>query len=235
MNSWTLGTSVGSQTLTATSPGLQGSPITFTATATATTTTTLQSNNDPAGEGEDVTFTATVDAVGSPSVPTGQVTFRNDGVSIGTGNLNGSVATLTVNNLPVGTHDISADYPATGNFGASSNVITQDIEEAVNGAPTAQHDPANPGDYTVDQDGQLVVSSTMGVLANDTDPDGDNLTAQLVPGPDVQNGTLTLNDDGSFTYTPDPGFSGMDTFEYEAFDGQDTSNVATVTITVNPL
>jgi adhesin/invasin len=237
VNSWTLGTSVGSHTLTATSPGLQGSPITFTATATAATTTTLQSNNDPADEGEDVTFTATVDAVDSPSVPTGQVTFRNGGVSIGTGNLDGSgVATLTVNNLPVGAHDITAEYSATGNFGAStSNTVTQDID-AVNGAPTAQNDPATPGDYTVDQDGQLVVSSAIGVLANDTDPDGDNLTAQLVPGPDVQNGTLTLNDDdGSFTYTPEPGFSGTDTFEYEAFDGQATSNVATVTITVNPL
>jgi len=175
--------------------------------------------------------------VGSPSVPTGQVTFRNGGASIGTGNLNGTgVATLTVNNLPVGTHNITAEYPSTGNFGAStSNTVTQDID-AVNGAPTAQNDPATPGDYTVDQDGQLVVSSAIGVLANDTDPDGDNLTAELVPGPDVENGTLTLNEnDGSFTYTPDPGFSGTDTFEYEAFDGQASSNVATVTITVNPL
>jgi hypothetical protein len=236
VTSWTLGASVGPNTLTATSSGLQGSPLTFTATAATTTTTTLESNNDPADEGEDVTFTATVDAVGSPSVPTGQVTFRNGGASIGTGNLNGSgVATLTVDNLPVGTHDITAEYPSTGNFGAStSNTVTQDID-AVNGAPTAQDDPDTPGDYTVNENsGPLTVTSVNGVLANDTDPENDDLMAQLVTG--VEHGTLVLNEeDGSFSYEPDLDYDGPDAFVYRAFDGQATSNDATVTITVNPL
>src|SRR5690606_41230992 len=69
-----------------------------------------------------------------------------------------------------------------------------------------------------------------GVLANDTDPNGDPLTAQLVDGP--ANGTLVLNPDGSFTYTPDTGFSGTDSFTYQASDGSALSNVATVTIDV---
>ena len=69
-----------------------------------------------------------------------------------------------------------------------------------------------------------------GVLDNDTDPDGDTLTAVLVTGP--TNGTLTLNADGSFTYTPTDNFIGTDSFTYTANDGALNSNTATVTINV---
>jgi VCBS repeat-containing protein len=56
------------------------------------------------------------------------------------------------------------------------------------------------------------------VLGNDTDPDdGDLLTAIPVDNP--TNGTLALNDDGSFTYTPNTDFSGTDSFTYVANDG----------------
>jgi VCBS repeat-containing protein len=69
-----------------------------------------------------------------------------------------------------------------------------------------------------------------GVLGNDNDPDGDDLTAVL--DTDVSNGTLNLNADGSFTYTPDSGFSGTDSFTYHANDGTDDSNTVMVTIDV---
>ena len=69
-----------------------------------------------------------------------------------------------------------------------------------------------------------------GVLANDTDVDGDTLTAVLVDT--VSNGTLTLNDNGSFTYTPDPYFNGTDSFTYRAKDAELTSEIATVKINV---
>src|SRR5262249_49435750 len=72
-----------------------------------------------------------------------------------------------------------------------------------------------------------------GVLGNDTDPDGDLLHALLVTGP--AHGTVTLNPDGTFTYTPSPNFNGIDSFTYKANDGSLDSNVATVTITVNPV
>ncbi|MGV0795305.1 Ig-like domain-containing protein, partial [Mycolicibacterium sp. XJ1819] len=55
----------------------------------------------------------------------------------------------------------------------------------------------------------------------------------LVDGP--ANGTLVLNADGSFTYTPDDDFYGTDTFTYLANDGELDGNTATVTITVNPV
>ncbi len=72
-----------------------------------------------------------------------------------------------------------------------------------------------------------------GVLNNDADAEGDRLSSAVVTN--VSNGTLTLNSDGTFVYTPDPNFFGTDTFTYWANDGTNNSNVATVTITVNPV
>jgi VCBS repeat-containing protein len=88
--------------------------------------------------------------------------------------------------------------------------------------------------YTVDEDGALNVGGA-GVLANDSDVDGDSLKA--VPDPDIsccpRHGSVTLNPDGSFVYTPDPNFNGTDTFYYRADDGSPDPDLAMVTIRVN--
>lgn len=98
-------------------------------------------------------------------------------------------------------------------------------------------DPGAPslGDdtYTLREDAQLAVGPNQGVLSND-DPDiASRLEVSLLQGPD--HGSLTLNADGSFTYTPDPEFSGADSFTYEAtnLDNSRTSGPATVAITVS--
>lgn len=95
-----------------------------------------------------------------------------------------------------------------------------------NNPPTATADA-----YTTAQDAPLDVAAP-GVLGNDTDSDGDTLTASLMTGP--SHGTILLNPDGSFTYTPAAGYSGPDSFTYSAGDGADASESATVTITVTP-
>jgi hypothetical protein len=71
-----------------------------------------------------------------------------------------------------------------------------------------------------------------GVLGNDSDSDGDSLTAVKLSDPG--NGTLNFNSDGSFDYTPTVAFTGTATFTYKANDGTDDSGTATVSITVNP-
>ena len=106
-------------------------------------------------------------------------------------------------------------------------VVTITVNQAApaNSAPVAADDA-----YDAEQDGTLVVDAANGVLANDADPDGDDLTAVLEVGP--ANGTLTLNPDGSFAYTPNPGFVGSDSFSYRAFDGELLSDPISVAITV---
>jgi hypothetical protein len=87
--------------------------------------------------------------------------------------------------------------------------------------------------YSVLQ-GSVLTVATPGVLTNDADIDPDTvLTAVLVSGP--SKGTLVLNADGSFTYTPSAGFSGPDAFTYQASDGAasaNLSNAAEVSISV---
>jgi VCBS repeat-containing protein len=98
---------------------------------------------------------------------------------------------------------------------------------AVNDAPVALAET-----YASVAGQALVVAAAGGVLANDTDIDGPALTAQLGTGP--ANGTLLLNADGSFTYTPNAGFSGADSFTYTAFDGTAASAATTVTLNISP-
>ncbi len=102
---------------------------------------------------------------------------------------------------------------------------------AVNTPPVAVDDPDAMGSsYTNDQGTQLV-ASVPGVLGNDTDVDSPLLTAALVSGP--SRGTLTLNANGSFTYTSDPSYFGLDSFRYTANDvDPSNSREATVLITV---
>ncbi len=76
---------------------------------------------------------------------------------------------------------------------------------------------ANDDSYSVNEDNTLTIDVASGVLGNDTDAEGNPLTAILVSY--VSNGALTLNADGSFIYTPNTDFNGADSFTYNANDG----------------
>ena len=86
--------------------------------------------------------------------------------------------------------------------------------------------------YSIVEEEQLVTTAANGVLANDTDIEGDELTATL--NSDVADGVLDFNPDGSFLYTPNSGFTGTDTFTYIASDGINNSSVTSVQINVAP-
>ena len=98
---------------------------------------------------------------------------------------------------------------------------------SINDAPVASNDS-----YTTAEDATLTTTLATGVLGNDNDVDFDTLTVNTTPVANVTNGTLVLNADGSFTYTPNSGWSGVDTFTYQITDGNGGSAQATVTLTV---
>ncbi|NCG17419.1 MAG: tandem-95 repeat protein [Rhodobacterales bacterium] len=114
-----------------------------------------------------------------------------------------------------------------GDDNSAVTTVTLNIA-GTNDAPVSADDA-----YNIDEDGSLVVATGIGVLANDTDPENSPLTVTL--NTDVSNGVLALNADGSFTYTPDANFNGVDSFTYIANDGDLASGVATVSITVNAI
>jgi VCBS repeat-containing protein len=110
-----------------------------------------------------------------------------------------------------------------------SNVAAVSITvSSVNDPPVASAD-----DYSTNEDTPQLVVPGPGVLGNDADVDGNLLTAILVAGP--SHGSLALNADGSFTYTPDLNYNGPDSFTYKANDGTADSNTVTVTLTVIPV
>jgi hypothetical protein len=85
--------------------------------------------------------------------------------------------------------------------------------------------------YLTDINTSLAIAPP-GVQTNDISADGGAFTTALVAG--AAHGTVTLNSDGSFTFTPTAGFVGTDHFTYQDTEGALTSNVGTVTIQVNP-
>ncbi|HEY9009524.1 MAG TPA: Ig-like domain-containing protein, partial [Devosia sp.] len=95
----------------------------------------------------------------------------------------------------------------------------------VNVAPVAASDS-----YTATKNTKLSVTAANGVLANDSDAEGQALTATLVSGP--SKGTLVFRADGSFDYTPVKNFTGTVSFTYKAGDGTDSSAATTVSIAV---
>lgn len=111
-----------------------------------------------------------------------------------------------------------------GKFYSNNATVTINVA-SVNDTPTALDDH-----YTLDQETSLATLTATGVLANDSDIDGDVLTATIVTDP--ANGSVTLSGDGSFVYTPNPGFIGSDTFTYVTNDGLTDSRVSTVNLEV---
>jgi hypothetical protein len=111
-----------------------------------------------------------------------------------------------------------------GQGGTDAGAVTIDV------APLADPPEAADDAYVI-VEGATLVEAAPGLVANDADQDGDPLTATLVAGP--TSGALALAPDGGFTYAPDIGFSGTDTFTYRVEDGTGAADTASVVITVS--
>ena len=120
----------------------------------------------------------------------------------------------------------SFQYAASDGSSATPATVTIDVSPAPD-APVAMDDSYNT------QTGTALTIGAPGVLGNDADPDAETLAATPLSTP--THGTLTLDASGAFTYTPEPGFLGSDSFTYRATDPTGLSSTATATINVGPL
>ena len=122
------------------------------------------------------------------------------------------------------------DNGGTVNGGVDTS-RTQTFRIAVDTRPAITTPVARADTFATAEDTTLTVDAP-GVLANDTDPNDDALTASVVDGP--ERGTLTLDASGGFTYTPAPDSFGTDAFTYTASDGQHR-DTARVLLSVGPV
>ncbi len=141
----------------------------------------------------------------------------------GTASANGSLVTMTAAVEFVG--DLVATYTVADGEGLTdTGTVTLTVLEPQNRPPEAVGDRAEVGNGG---------TTTVAVLLNDTDPDGDPLDISIIGGPTPDLGSATLNGDGSITFVADPGASGTTTVTYEISDGELASS-ATLSIVVLP-
>jgi len=221
-----------SSTCTATETGVTGS--------TTITNGTLRTGggnvaNIPANPAPNTTYTGTVDGVGDNfrAVFNEQVVNPDGSITVNAYHLY-LLGPTAVGDLIVG--QSVCGVTATQTTTTTAPTTTTTAPTTTTTAPTTtttggQNRPpvANNDAYTTPQGTTLTVPAP-GVLANDSDPDGDPLTAGMPTNP--SNGTLNLSTNGGFTYTPNPGFTGVDSFTYMAHDPNGGMTTATVTITV---
>lgn len=136
-------------------------------------------------------------------------------------------------------YDVYADASISGGDEATLVDLSQfvsfdalnSVVDGVNTLAVEIHQAAaNSTDISMDIELTAQRTPYAGVLANDTDPENQNLTAQLITG--TAHGTLVLNPNGTFLYTPLNNYIGPDSFVYRVSDGTFTSGNMTVTLTV---
>jgi hypothetical protein len=194
------------------------------ATSTATVSITVTPVNDPP-----IAYKATYTTNANTALTLTLPTSDPDGDP-----LTYTIVSAPSNGKLTGTGSVRTYKPATGFNG--TDTFTFKVNDGKTDSNTAtitlvvrppNHNPKAVADSASTKKG---IAVTINVLANDSDPDGDPLTAQSVTQP--LHGTATLNAEGTVTYTPAATFTGKDTFKYTISDGRGGTDAATVTITV---
>jgi hypothetical protein len=150
--------------------------------------------------------------------------FDQDMLEAGTLTASGSSLTYTPDPDINGTDTF--DYWITDGSGAFDRATVTISIRPMPDAPVANADA-----YATPEATALTVARP-GLLGNDSDVDGDDLTVDPTPVIPPTHGALAVQPDGGFTYTPEAGFAGKDTFAYRIDDGTGRSAIATVSITV---
>ena len=182
----------------------------------------LASSDTGSSDTDDITSDTTPDFTGTAEVnSTVELSSDIDG-PVGTGTA-ASNWTITASTLSEGTHNITAT--ATDAVGKTS-LPSPALSVIITLNPVARDDQ-----YTTNENTTLNVPAP-GVLGNDVDVHGNALMVQSVDTTGTI-GLVSMNPDGSFTYTPAGGFAGYDSFTYVVMEGGDGTDTGTVSITVN--
>jgi large repetitive protein len=211
------------------------------------TDTIIYTISDGNGGTSTATVTVAVSAVNDPpvaindAIPTDEDTPVTIPVLANDSDPDGNPLIITVATSPDGTVVINPDgtitftpdpdfngvatisYTISDGQGGTDTAIVEVVVRPVNDRPVAEDDTAVTFEDT---------PVTIPVLSNDSDVDRDPLTVTSATSPD---GTVTINTDGTITFTPNPSFNGSTTITYMISDGQGGTATATVTLSVTPV
>ena len=197
-------------------------------TATATVRVTIAPVNDPPMAHDDSAATnedapVTIDVLANDSDPEGDSLLIQSVTQPARGSVAKSASNVTYTPNPNFNGGDTFTYTASDNNGGTATATVRVTIAPVNDPPIAQDDSA-----ATDEDAPV----TIDVLANDSDPEGDSLLIQSVTQP--AHGSVAKSA-SNVTYTPDPGFNGVDTFTYAVSDGNGGTATATVRVTIAPV
>ena len=161
-----------------------------------------------------------------PPVPPAVVTITSNPANGGAVNNNNGTVTYTPNGGYTGPD--SFQYTLTDSNGAVSNTATVSITVS-----TSANNPPVASDTTLATNEDTPLAILVDSVATDTD--GDSLTYATFDATSAQGGTIVKTTTTELTYTPAANFNGQDSFKFSVTDGIDTSNIATITVTVNPV
>jgi hypothetical protein len=152
--------------------------------------TAVTSSSNPSAFGQSTAFTATV--TGAGGTPTGRVSFKDGGRSLGSSDLTGGIAVLNTGALPVGSHDINAIYEGDDTYAGSDGHLTQVVKKANTlTSLTSTPNPANRGQRVTFAATVTPVAPASGVPTGKvTFKDGSTIL-----------GTYTMNSSGKASYS----------------------------------
>lgn len=210
-------------------------------TSTADVSLTINSVND-APVAEDDEFYGNEDEVISGSLLDNDTDIDGDTLSVDAGTLaTAQGGSVTINADGTFTYQGAANFNGSDSFtytvrdssGASDTASVSIGVAAANDAPVANDDSFS-GFRNGNIAGNVLADNGMGA---DLDIDGDTLSVEAGTFLSAEGGSVTLNADGSFTYTPAEGFFGADSFEYTALDGNggEATGVVSLNVALDPL
>jgi len=191
---------------------------------------------DGGGSGDQIVATAGNDRVIGGA---GNDTLEG-GAGIDTAVYSGTFSAYTLTTLANGQLQVAT----TANSDGTDTLKTFEILEFANGTwtngvftpfgggPSNLPPVANTDGYNATEDTPLVVNAASGVLANDTDPNSNPLSVTGFNATSARGGTVAVNTNGSFSYTPAANVNGADSFSYTVSDGNGGSASATVNLTI---
>ena len=215
--------------------GTTGDAVDLPVTVSAVADTTLSTSDATGDEDTAIALTIAPNVAGGESIASVTISGVPSGATLSAGTDNGDGSwTLSGDDLAGLTITPDADDNSDFQLGVSVDVTDGDTTHTLTDTVEVTVNAVNDGPVTSDSAASGTEDTALNGQLSASDVDGDSLTFSLAEGGAPAHGSVTVNPDGSFTYTPDADYNGGDSFTYLVDDGAGGTTTATVSLTIDP-